>query len=107
MSKHQSDIRKECQQVAAILERNSKATTREIAMELNISNRSALYRKASLGILPKPSRIGLVRTRVTESPCTAEEMARELNVPIKAIQDDLGRLKWMGEIVDERLWRIK
>jgi len=107
MSKHQSDIRRECQAVSQILTRNPKATTYDIALELGISRRSALYRKKSLGIQPKPSRLSLVRAMIADHPRTAEQIAQELKVSLKAIQDDLGRLKWMGKIEDEKLWRIR
>jgi|WetSurMetagenome_2_1015567.scaffolds.fasta_scaffold1459875_2 DNA-binding CsgD family transcriptional regulator len=102
-----AQIRKDKEEVAAYIKKHPDATTKKIAMELNMSERSVLYRKTSLGILPKPSRISLVQARIAESPCTDEEIARELKVSLKAVQEDLRRLKWMGEIVDEKLWRVR
>ncbi len=107
MNVTQARIRKAKQEVSAYLESHPNATTRQIAMELNMADRSVLYRKKSLGILPKPSRISLVKARVAEGPCTDEEMAEDLNVPLKAVRRILSTLKWKGELVDERLWRVK
>jgi len=92
--------------IAAYIEQNPTASTGDIALEFNLSNRTVLYLKADLGIHPKPSRIGLIRARIKESPCTAEIIAEELEVPLKVIQGDLCRLKWQGEVMDERLWRV-
>lgn len=107
MNVTQDRIRKAKAQVAEYLAKNPTATTSQIAMELHMSARSVLYRKTSLGIQPKPSRISLIRARIAESPCTAEEIAEELKVSLKAVQEDLRRLKWKGEVIDERLWRVK
>jgi hypothetical protein len=107
MNVTQSRIREAKRQVAAYLESHPEATTSQIAMELHMSARSVLYRKKSLGIQPKPSRISLVRSRIMESPCTDEMIAQDLKVPLRFIQDDLWRLQWMGEIVGEKLWRIR
>lgn len=102
-----AQIRKDKAEVAEYIKKNPTATTSQIAMVLNMSNRSVLYRKKSLGIQPKPSRISLVRAMIADHPRTAEQIAQELKVSLKAIQDDLGRLKWMGKIEDEKLWRIR